>query len=726
MTHVSPPSDSLHRTARPSHTRRILAAGGLLLLLAVLLILAALYWRGADQLARHNLNIESRDQSAYLNYARNMAETDYSYVGGRNRMPVFPFLLSLLYQPHLSETQFFERAKVFHIALSLALLSLTFVLLRRAFPGYISLLLTLALAFSMFLPKAAYVQTELLFYVLNCLVFVLLLQLLHKPDWRWSMVTGGLLGLAHLTKASVLPGLVLFLGFGVLSEGLRWWQMRGHKDGSAAGQWRQSLANVGTLLLVGLVFLITIFPYIQTSKRIFGQYFYNVNSTFYIWYDSWDEVKTGTRAYGDREGWPQMPPEEIPSLQRYLQTHTPAQITQRFVTGFSGMWREARTAPYFKYLAPAAAVALIAAIAGLWRRETRPRLDTLGPILFVLAYFGAYLVLYAWYYQLVIGSDSDRFVLTLMLPFFYVTGLLLRPHLGPERLARFGPGLIISLAFLPLLWADLQTALNIDQQTAYEQAYRAAYAAERRTIIVDEPLLCLQPGFHCDYVLQNRPNPLTTVAAGLYNRFNLKPGWIASTDDLPAAITPAPNDVVLLLHQLNLTHRFTPSLLQQLYAATVPVTEHGEVLTFTPLAEPAWPAAAPASTTNARWQDGPHLTGFTVTQQDSTLHITLFWQNPPLVNDFKLFAHFRSPTGENLAQADETLLDHIPYELRAAAARHQSPFRSLTRLTLPPGLTTADGAVIIGLYHPATGDRYPLQNDGSGENGVWLIDEVGP
>src|SRR5438270_9783904 len=41
------------------------------------------------------------DQSAYLGYARDLYESNYTVVEARNRMPVFPFLLSFIYRPGL-------------------------------------------------------------------------------------------------------------------------------------------------------------------------------------------------------------------------------------------------------------------------------------------------------------------------------------------------------------------------------------------------------------------------------------------------------------------------------------------------------------------------------------------------------------------------------------------------------------------------------------------------
>ena len=43
-------------------------------------------------------------------------------------------------------------------------------------------------------------------------------------------------------------------------------------------------------MLTLLCFIAVIFPYIRESKQIYGQYFYNVNTTFYIWYDSFADA----------------------------------------------------------------------------------------------------------------------------------------------------------------------------------------------------------------------------------------------------------------------------------------------------------------------------------------------------------------------------------------------------------------------------------------------------
>lgn len=59
-------------------------------------------------------------------------------------------------------------------------------------------------------------------------------------------------------------------------------------------------------------FLGVMAPYLINSKRVFGRYFYNVNTTFYIWYDNWPLASVGTYSYGDHDGWPTLPRSQLP------------------------------------------------------------------------------------------------------------------------------------------------------------------------------------------------------------------------------------------------------------------------------------------------------------------------------------------------------------------------------------------------------------------------------
>ena len=71
------------------------------------------------------------DQDAYLGYARHMYESNYTVTENRNRMPVYPFLLSLIYRPGMTEDEFLVRAQSFTVNLSIVLLLLLFFIFRK-------------------------------------------------------------------------------------------------------------------------------------------------------------------------------------------------------------------------------------------------------------------------------------------------------------------------------------------------------------------------------------------------------------------------------------------------------------------------------------------------------------------------------------------------------------------------------------------------------------------
>jgi len=383
---------------------------------------ALLYLYGVRQQFLYvNTDRFQTDQAAYLNTAKLLKTSNYTAFTDRNRMPVFPFLLSLLYEPGMSDETFFTRGKLLNIGLSLLILPILFWIFRQYLPLFTAVNLFLIHTFTLYIFKAAYAQTELLFYLLNFAGFLLLCRLLWRPAWQNSWKTavfaGILLGLAHLTKASILPGLALFVGTAILQGIVRSFQNR-----SEPSSIRHLLLNFSTPVLVILFFLLTIWPYIQNSKERFGHYFYNVNSTFYIWYDSWGEAIEGTKAHGDRVGWPDMPTEEIPSASSYFREHSMAQIGQRFATGFLIVLVSMTTSyGYLKYI-----IILMGLVLGLVlfnRQRTAAILKEFPYVaLFAASYFTAFMMLYAWYWPIAAGN---RLVLAQFSPFMFTLAFII-------------------------------------------------------------------------------------------------------------------------------------------------------------------------------------------------------------------------------------------------------------------------------------------------------------
>jgi len=440
-----------------------------LLLATLALILAALYVCGAaDHLRFKNTRIESHNQSAYVRYARRLAESGWSYHGDGNRMPLYPAIQALAYREDMPEETLFERGKWVNLALSLALLAGLAIWLWRRFPGWHAVNLTLVLAFTVFAVKASYFQPELLFYTMNLGCFVLMWKLLQRPRWPRALATGALLALTYLTKASVTPALALWVAAMVAQATARWYRARRAPreaetpSSATAGAPPSLAASLLSAALVVATFLAVLSPYLIANKRIYGHYFYNVNSTFYMWYDTWEEAKAGTGAHGDREGWPQMPADQIPSLQKYVREHTPAQLAGRVWKGLVTLEEYTRhSLGYFKYawiylgLAARGAILARKRLGGLIRAHA-------GQIAYAAMYFPAHAILYAWYEPI---GHGDRFILAQFLPWVFVLSAALWATVRERRVTLWGVNLSLidaaNILLLPLVAYDIYLTLAV-------------------------------------------------------------------------------------------------------------------------------------------------------------------------------------------------------------------------------------------------------------------------
>jgi len=391
-------------------------------------VLALFLWGSARHSRAVNTDVTSFDQNAYLYYGRLLHETGYDFVGDRNRMPIYPLLLSFIYQPEWSEEEFFVAAKAANRIFSAVLLLVLWFVLRNHLRRHAAANLLLIVAFTVFVFKAAYVQAEVLFYVQNFILFLLLVRIWLKPGLAGAIAAGLLAGIAHLTKASVLPELLAFLFFGLLLTVLE--ARQSERSAPGRGPWQKRFAS---LVLLTLCFILTILPYSLTSKKIFGQYLYNVNSTFYFWVDTVQAWKEGPKAHGDRFGWPDLPAEQIPTAGNYIKKHGAGHLVERVLSGGRTMIQACRHSYGFsKYLIAYGLFFLLLiwrnrAWALEWMRQNYMLL------LFVASVFAGYAVLMAWWNYL---GPQVRHILALLLPFLVSIAVALE-HL-PNRTLRLG------------------------------------------------------------------------------------------------------------------------------------------------------------------------------------------------------------------------------------------------------------------------------------------------
>ena len=396
------------------------------LLLAAIAVVAvlyfhSLYWTVARLQSAVNDDFLRVDQRAYMIFAISAYETNFHFTGGRNRMPIYPFMQALFYTPNLPREAYFELGKQVNIILSTLSLFLLGAAFFRRFSKIFAIYAVLCIAFVSFAFKAPYFQAEILFYTVFALAFILSVEALSAPRLYKSAGVGILYALAHLTKASALPGIVLFVFCHVLMT--IFLLLRRTKS-------REVLfKHVLFALTPVLSFCAVLFPYFSESHERYGSFLYNVNTTFYVWYDSWDEAKAGTRAAGDRQGWPDLPDDQIPSMGKYLREHSGQEILKRFR---SGIGRLIGYGCYFKnskhsfgYCSQIGLNLIVLSICtGIlavncpWR-QLRRRLHVYGFMALFLCVYG---LAFAWYMPL-IGS-GNRTILSLLIPFLWTVGIV--------------------------------------------------------------------------------------------------------------------------------------------------------------------------------------------------------------------------------------------------------------------------------------------------------------
>jgi len=429
--------------------------------LRVLLLvgLAVFYLRGATEHAQQINNFKARgDQSGYLGdaeavYANWHGRTPPLLIGERNRMPLYAGYLALFYSPSMSDDEYFIVAKRWNIYLSLVLLAMLAVILPRFMPPVPALNLLLITAFGFFIFKAGYAQSELLFYFLFFVAFILMLQvLIGRGGTRrlmWTAAGAGLFAaLAHLTKAAMLPMMGIFL---VACA------MKGSGSLFPRSTGKRLPEPFLAALVVAVVFLTVLSPYLLTNKRVFGHYFYNVNTTFYMWYDDWPQASVGTILHGDGVGWPVMPADELPSGSRYWREHTVGQIAARVAAGFQDMAeRSYKTFWYLDYVLAYLAFAVVIVVK---RRDAFLALVRAYPA--VAAFLVMYALTYLFgiaFYAPVSGTGTTRFLIAHLLPLLFTLSLLFtRVPLRYTRHFHLLISAMLAFDLLFVIWPRLMT-----------------------------------------------------------------------------------------------------------------------------------------------------------------------------------------------------------------------------------------------------------------------------
>jgi hypothetical protein len=442
-------------------TRHTLLAGTLTLFLTGLYLFGAI-----RQLQLVNTDRSTTDQSAYMDFTRRLIKSDYSYRGDGSRMPLYPILQSLFHDSGLSAEDSFTRGKYVNLGLSIIALGCVYLIIRKRMKWHFTLVFMLVAAFTVFMFKAPYYQAELLFYFLTFISFSISIQLFLQPSLLLAMVAGVIYGLAYLTKASVPPGLVLFLilmGIKGVSSTIQRYK--------SANFFRILNANrriIFSPIFVASFFLLTVSAQIRSNNANFGSHFFNVNSSYYMWFDTWEEAKSWTSYQDGKVSWPEEDQEDLPGVTRYLREHDLGQILMRFLIGTMTVLNNMyHSYGYLKYLG---LYTLLLGLVAITLRDQTKRIMKRFPfmITYLALYFSAYFVLYAWYTPIAAGN---RFTLALFLPYLYTVFLGLQSFRIPRSqtvlFRRYALTEIINMIVMIVLVVDIAIILTSRIDTVY-------------------------------------------------------------------------------------------------------------------------------------------------------------------------------------------------------------------------------------------------------------------
>ena len=275
-----------------------------------------------------NTDAGRHDQGTYLWCARVLHETHFDAPTNRSQMPAYLYVQALLYPSNVSDADLFAHAKNVSIALSFLLIASLCIFFTRTLPKLEARVAMLVTAFTLFVFRASYVQAELLFYTVSFFGFVALCRLWTRPSLGIALVAGLLEALAFLCKGSVQPGLALFA---VL------FLVRAVYDAARVGAppvaMRGLAARVAEISVLCVSFLAPLAPYLAKSREMYGSYFFNVNTRYVMWCDSWDDFLANEARLGKWWTWGPLPVDQLPSMAKYLRAHSLGTIVAREVLG---------------------------------------------------------------------------------------------------------------------------------------------------------------------------------------------------------------------------------------------------------------------------------------------------------------------------------------------------------------------------------------------------------
>ncbi|OGM24588.1 hypothetical protein A2962_01370 [Candidatus Woesebacteria bacterium RIFCSPLOWO2_01_FULL_39_61] len=374
--------------------------------LPVTTLLIFLYLYGAIQHS-NLINIRTRtgdldhgDQGAYIEVIKKTYNESFRFLGDRNRMPLYTTFQAIFYTPGITDERLFAQAKLINIFFSIFLIYLMFIFNRRYISKLSNIVFTLIIGFSVFLPRSAYVQPELLYFTLSFFAFVYFCKTIKHKKVADVVFAAILAVAAYMTKASMLLGFGFFIFFLFLS-GLKGYRIK---------------RMLAIPIIALIIFLSLVSPYLIQTKKLYGGYFFNYATT-YMWSQNWDEALTVDKKLRNIEYIRSLSKDQLPSLGRYIKERSASDMSLRMFTGIIlnigillGTYATLSSAILILYI-----LFLIYFIFSSIRLDSFRRFlnQNKAVIIFILGYLLSYFFAFSWYAPIGAGP---RFTFTTYIP----------------------------------------------------------------------------------------------------------------------------------------------------------------------------------------------------------------------------------------------------------------------------------------------------------------------
>ncbi len=411
--------------------------------LATALAVALFVTLGLVHAGRVNVDYGRHDQDSYLAYAISQNESNWTALGSRRQMPIYPMFLALFYERNITLEEYFVRAKRVNIGLGLCVSLGLYLGLGRLLPRREARNVALVTIFFVLAFRAPYVQAEVLSYASIFALFLLQCAMWKRPSVALAVAVGAATTFAFLVKGTALLGLYVFSACFVMREIVRVLRERA---------WATALKHFALCALAVGTFAALVFPYAKNSKTYFGGYLHDMNTRYVVWCDSWEHFQKLNLKWTSNEQWLAAPPNEVPSMKNYLATHSLGDMVVRELRGLAEVIGNCLVshgyAPFFLLLATFC-VALVVQNRTLRAEVFRARdLDWVG--WFAIPYLAIHLLSFGFYGPVGAGN---RFSLTMFLPGMYAMTRAFAGTARPEHRVRVGS--------LELDWAGFQTAFLV-------------------------------------------------------------------------------------------------------------------------------------------------------------------------------------------------------------------------------------------------------------------------